>query len=233
MHIILVPGFWLDASSWDDVVPDLRAAGHLVEALTLPGLESPTADRRGIGLRDHVDAVVARVDATEDKVALVGHSGGGAVVSAAADARPDRVARAIYVDSGPLGDGGIISDEWEADGDEIPFPQWHAFEEGELADLDEAGRASLRARAIPQPLRTSTEAQRVSDERRFEIPTTLVCCSMPVTVLRELLDAGHPFMAEAARMRDIEIVELRTGHWPQLTRPAELSEIILDAVTVC
>lgn len=230
MKIILVPGFWLDASSWDGVAPGLRAGGHDVEALTLPGLESPEADRAGIGLRDHVDAVVARIDAADGPVVLVGHSGGGAVISGAADARPDRVARAIYVDSGPLGDGGIISDEWEAQGGEIPFPDWDAFEDGELADLDDAAREALRARAIPHPLRVSTEPQRVSDERRFLVPTTLVCCSMPVTVLRELLDAGHPFMAEATRMRDVELVELRTGHWPQLTKPDELTDLILAAV---
>src|SRR5205823_11226388 len=53
MDIILIPGFWLDASSWDEVAPALEQAGHRVRALTLPGLESADADRRGIGLRDH------------------------------------------------------------------------------------------------------------------------------------------------------------------------------------
>jgi hypothetical protein len=43
--IILVPGFWLGAWAWDDVVSYLRADGHEVTALTLPGLESADADR--------------------------------------------------------------------------------------------------------------------------------------------------------------------------------------------
>src|ERR671925_21648 len=55
MDLILIPGFWLDASSWDEVVPALEQAGHRVRALTLPGLQSPDADRSEIGLRDHVD----------------------------------------------------------------------------------------------------------------------------------------------------------------------------------
>ena len=58
MNIILVPGFWLDASSWSAVSPTLVEAGHDVQALTLPGLEAVDADRTGIGLRDHVDAVI-------------------------------------------------------------------------------------------------------------------------------------------------------------------------------
>lgn len=43
--IVLVPGFWLGAWAWDEVVDILRAAGHDVTAITLPGLESPDADR--------------------------------------------------------------------------------------------------------------------------------------------------------------------------------------------
>jgi len=230
MKIILVPGFWLDASSWDAVVPGLRAAGHDVEALTLPGLESRDADRSRIGLRTHVEAVIERIDASEGPVVLVGHSGGGAVISAAADARCDKVARTIYVDSGPLADGASVSDEWEASGADIPLPEWDVFEPNELVDLDEELRAQFRARAVPHPLGASTEPQRLGDERRYEIPTTLVCCSMPVTVLRTLLDEGHPWMAEAARMRDVEIVGLATGHWPQFTRPDELTAVILTAV---
>src|SRR6266545_4324564 len=38
--IILVPGFWLGAWAWDHVVGALRADGHAVTALTLPGLDS-------------------------------------------------------------------------------------------------------------------------------------------------------------------------------------------------
>src|ERR671931_631821 len=62
MDVILIPGFWLDASSWGEIPAVLERAGHRVHALTLPGLESRDADRRGIRLRDHVEAVVAALD---------------------------------------------------------------------------------------------------------------------------------------------------------------------------
>ena len=55
MDIILIPGFWLDASSWDEVIPALRQVVHRVQALTLPGMESKDADRSQITLRDHID----------------------------------------------------------------------------------------------------------------------------------------------------------------------------------
>jgi len=92
MDIILIPGLWLDGSSWDEVVPALEQAGHRTNALTLPGMESKHANRSEITLRDHVDAVVQVIDSggpAGGKVVLVGHSGGGAIAHAAADARPD------------------------------------------------------------------------------------------------------------------------------------------------
>jgi pimeloyl-ACP methyl ester carboxylesterase len=234
MDIILVPGFWLDASSWEDVTPTLEGAGHRVHPLTLPGLESVQADRGGIGLRDHIDAVVAVVDdlseRSGEKVVLVGHSGGGAIIHGAVDARPDRIERAIYVDSGPLGEGGVINDELPSDGDDVPLPPWELFEDADLTDLTDELRIRFRARAIPHPLRVTSDPQRLSDERRYVVPATVIACEFPSAMLREWIAGGHPYVAELARIHDVEYVDLPTGHWPQFTKPAELGEVIRAAV---
>ena len=230
MDVVLIPGFWLDGSSWDDVAPPLREAGHTVHTPTLPGLESKDARREGIGLRDHVDAVVALIDSIPGPVVLVGHSGGGAIAHGAVDARPDRVARVVYVDSGPLGDGGIISDEFPVVGSEIPLPDWSIFGDEDLVDLEDTLRASFRERAIPQPARVATDQQVLSDPRRYEVPVTVIACEFPSAMLREWMEQGHPYTAELARVRSVELVDVPTGHWPQFTRPAELAEAILSAV---
>jgi pimeloyl-ACP methyl ester carboxylesterase len=230
MDIILVPGFWLDASSWSEVTPPLVAAGHRVHPLTLPGLESVDAPRAGIGLRSHIDAVVAAVDAIDGPVVLVGHSGGGAIIHGAVDARPDRVARAVYVDSGPLGEGGVINDELPAEGDDVPLPPWDGFEDADLTDLDDGLRAAFRARAIPQPRGVAQDQQRLHDVRRYDVPATVIACEFPSSLLTEWIDASHPYVAELARINDVEFVDLPTGHWPQFTRPAELGAAILAAV---
>lgn len=230
MDIILVPGFWLDASSWSEVTPPLVAAGHRVHPLTLPGLESADAPRAGIGLRSHIDAVVAAVDAVDGPVVLVGHSGGGAIIHGAVDARPDRVARAVYVDSGPLGEGGVINDELPAEGDDVPLPPWEGFEDADLVDLDDGLRAAFRARAIPQPRGVAQDQQRLHDVRRYDVPATVIACEFPSSLLTEWIDASHPYVAELARINDVEFVDLPTGHWPQFTKPAELGAAILAAV---
>lgn len=230
MDIILVPGFWLDASSWDEVAPTLEAAGHRPLPLTLPGLESAETSRAGIGLRDHIDAVTAALDGLDGKAVLVGHSGGGAIIHGVVDERPDKVERAIYVDSGPLGKGNVINDELLADGDDIPLPPWDGFEDADLVDLDDGLRKALRERAIPQPKGVAYDQQHLHDERRYGVPATVIACEFPSSMLREWIAAGHPFVAELARIHDIEYVDLPTGHWPQFTRPAALAKVILAAV---
>lgn len=230
MDIILVPGFWLDASSWSEVTPPLDAAGHRTIPLTLPGLEAEDAPRAGIGLRDHIDAVVAAVDSVDQPVVLVGHSGGGAIIHGAVDARPDRVLRAIYVDSGPLAEGGVINDELPADGDDVPLPAWDVFEDADLVDLDDGLRTMFRERAIPEPKGVACDQQHLHDERRYDVPATVIACEFPSAVLKEWIAAGHPYVAELARIRDVEYVDLPTGHWPQFTKPAELGSAILAAV---
>jgi pimeloyl-ACP methyl ester carboxylesterase len=233
MDIILIPGFWLDGSSWDEVVPALEQAGHQTYPLTLPGMESRHADRSGITLRDHVDAVVGVIDSLDSaggQVVLVGHSGGGAVAHAAADARPDRVARVVYVDSGPLGEGGVINDELPAENGEVPLPDWSLFEDEDLVDLTEELRAAFREHAIPTPVRVASDPQQLSDERRYDVPVTVIACEFPSEMLRKWIGEGHPFVRELARIHDVDYVDLPTGHWPQFTRPAELGQAILASI---
>jgi pimeloyl-ACP methyl ester carboxylesterase len=230
MDIILIPGFWLDASSWDDIVPVLEQAGHRTHPLTLPGMESKDADRAAITLRDHVDAVVAAIDSLDPaagQVVLVGHSGGGAVAHAAVDARPGRVARVIYVDSGPLGPEGVINDELPAENGEIPLPDWALFEDEDLVDLDDELRAAFRERAIPTPEHVASDPQQLSDERRYDVPVTVIACELPSDRLQEWVRQGHPYVRELAKIRDVEYVDLPTGHWPQFTRPKDLGQAIL------
>ncbi len=233
MDIILIPGFWLNGSSWDDVVPVLEQAGHRTYALTLPGMESKDADRSGITLRDHVDAVDEVIDSftpAASPLVLAGHSGGGAIAHAAVDARPDRVARVVYVDSWPLGAGGVINDELPASRGEVPLPDWSLFEAEDLVDLSPELRAAFRERAIPTPQHVASDQQELRDERRYDVPVTVIACEVRSATIREWMQQGYPAMAELGKIRDVEYVDLPTGHWPQFTRPAELGQAILASV---
>ena len=83
--IILVPGFWLGAWAWDEVAERLRADGHDVTALTLPGMESKDADRSKITFQDHVDAIIGALEAADTPAVLAVHSATGFSGYAASD----------------------------------------------------------------------------------------------------------------------------------------------------
>ena len=91
--IVLVPGFWLGAWAWDEVADVLRVDGHDVTAVTLPGLESPDADRSGITMEDHVvgaDPLEEHLPHALDLLTLL-----GPVVGALVDAGPVGVGRRL------------------------------------------------------------------------------------------------------------------------------------------
>ena len=185
-EIVLIPGLWLDASSWDEVTAALGRPSH---PLTLPGMESRDADRTGITLRDHIDFVVSVIDSLEGPVVLVGHSVGATIAHGAVDRRPDRVCRAIYVDDVPRGPGEVVNDALPVVDGEIPLPDWDVFEAPDLIDLD---REALRARAIPSPARVPSDPQVLSDdERRYDVPVTVICCEFTAAQLAEWMAAGH------------------------------------------
>ena len=230
MQIILVPGLWLDASSWDDVVPALQAAGHDTFPVTLPGLESVDADRTGIGLETHIDAVAALIDSLDGPVVLVGHSGGGPVVHGATDRRPDRVARVVYVDSGPGAEGFNVNDGIAHDDVEMPLPPFSEFGEEELRDFTPELLEAFAARAIPSPSHAATDPLHLHDERRYDVPVTIITSTFPRDDMLKMIADEHPYTGDLVRIKDVQIVEVPTGHWPQFTKPDELAQAIVDAV---
>ncbi len=232
MDIILIPGLWLDGSSWDKVVPLLERAGHRAQPLTLPGMESKDADRSVISVTDHLSAVVAAIDSAGQgggKVALVGHSAGCAIAYAAVDARPDRVAQVLYVGGFPGADGDPLAPGFPAEHGEVPLPPWTEFDEADLRDLDEAALARFRARAIPSPEHVTRDPLPLSaGQRRYAVPATAICPEYDSKQLQEWISAGE--LPELSKLQHLTLVDVPTGHWPQFTRPAELAAAIIEVI---
>src|SRR5258708_2391543 len=105
--IVLVPGFWLGAWAWEHVARELTNAGHAVYPVTLTGLADRVAEASPeVDLDTHIaDILHVIADNNLQQVVLVGHSGANMPVTGAADRLPGRLARIVYVDTGPLPDG--------------------------------------------------------------------------------------------------------------------------------
>ena len=222
--IILVPGFWLGAWAWDEVAELLRAAGHVVSAITLPGLESVDADRSGIGLADHVAAIRDAVEAADTPVVLAVHSASGFSGYAASDQVPDRIAAMVYVDSAP-GKGAL---EPDFAGVEKPL-DWDALAAEENLDgVSEEQKSTFRERAIPVPGGVLREAMELTNDARRDIPSTFICTGFSAAEYQAYAQE-HPewaFLAGVPELRDVTWVDLPTSHWPMWSKPAELAEII-------
>ena len=222
--IVLVPGFWLGAWAWDEVAAALRADGHDVTALTLPGLESAAADRSAITLSDHVDAIVDAVRVAPSPVVLAVHSGTGFSGYAASDRVPERIAAMVYVDSAP-GKGAM---DTNFDGVEKPLV-WKEIEEGENLDgLTEAQLDTFRKRAVPEPGGILREGAELTNDARLDIPTTVICTGYTSEEYKKYAKEDYEWLAGLGEVRDITWVDLPTSHWPMWSRPRELAGIIGD-----
>lgn len=229
MDIILVPGLWLDASSWDRVAAPLVAAGHRVTPLTLPGLGAPASESGDLGIAEWVAAVVAQIDAATGDVVLVGHSGGGNVVWGAADARPNSVAHVIFVDTVPPPGGAGISEFEVVDG-VIPFPGWDFFPDEDVFDLDEETRERTAALTRSVPARIPTDPIVLSEPARYRIPVTMLMGTLNSETLRAELANWGTYADEFRAIDSVDVVRLGTGHWPQFSQPEALAERIRTAV---
>src|SRR5215203_2398094 len=221
--IILVPGFWLGAWAWDEVASALRAEGHDVTALTLPGMDSADADRSSITFQDHVDAIVAAVESADAPPVLAVHSASGFSGYAASDRVPDRIAHIVYIDTAPgkppldatqEGDKPLVWDEIEG--------------EENLTGLSEEQLATFRERAVPVPGGVVRGQYTFSNEARRDIPSTLIATGFSAADYQKYA-AEHPewaFLAGLPEIHHMTYVDLPTSHWPMWSEPAELARII-------
>ena len=223
--IVLVPGFWLGAWAWDEVADLLRADGHDVTAVTLPGLESVDADRSAIALSDHVDAICRAVGAAGAPVVLAVHSGAGVSGYGASDRVPEQIAAMVYVDTGPA-TGAIDPDFTEA---ELPMPSPEKLAQDESLDgLSEEQLETFRRRAVPEPGAAVREGPELTNDARRDLPSTVVCTSFTSEQIKDAVEEGYAWVAGLAELRNATYVDLPTSHWPMWSRTRELVGIIGD-----
>jgi pimeloyl-ACP methyl ester carboxylesterase len=221
--IVLVPGFWLGAWAWDDVAASLRADGHEVTAVTLPGLSSPDEDRGSISFIDQVDAICAVVEAQGQPVVLAVHSGSGMPGYAVTDRIPERIAAMVYVDTAP-GHGPMDPEFTDA---EKPLPPLEELREQENLDgISDEQIATFYQRAVPQPGSSLSQGVELVNDARLDVPTTVIATAFSPEEYQEGAEEGYPFLAGLREVRDIGWVHLPTSHWPMWSKPQELAGII-------
>ncbi|WP_433354227.1 alpha/beta fold hydrolase [Microtetraspora malaysiensis] len=225
-EFVLVAGAWLGAWAWDEVVPELRAAGHGAHPLTLSGL----AEKRGVpaGQQTHVQDIVDLVERLDlREVVVAGHSYSGIPVGQAAERIGDRLARVVFVDSNVPRPGaafvthpyGRVVETSIAENQGFWPPLAAADYDGQ--GLTDEQIARIVAGSTPHPGASLTEAA-VLERPLGELPATYIKC---------LLDGDKPTpdVVELLTSENWRLVEMNTGHWPMFSQPRELARILLGA----
>ncbi|MFF5157775.1 alpha/beta hydrolase [Streptomyces sp. NPDC000348] len=248
---IMVAGAFTGAQVWQETAARLAAAGSEARAVPLTGLDAgrPAASA-SVDLETHIADVIAAIDAVDAasgrEIVLVGHDYGIHPVLGAADRRPQRVARVVHLDCGLPQNGvpALAAVPDRALRERLAERARHGGNEGELAPpsrdewqrwgsvagLSDAVLDRLTALAAPQPLGTLLQPLRLTGAVAA-VPSTGVLCTrngVSVDLVQRLVDFGDPALAALTGPR-VTFFELPTGHWPMLSGPAELADVLLRA----
>lgn len=243
---VLVPGAFTGGWVWQEVAERLRGAGAEAYPVTLTGMggggEGGHAASPGTDLEVHVQDLLEVIDSLDAAdIVIVGHDYGIHPVLGAADRRPRRISRVVYLDTGMPKDGdpplalapagtvpeGAGTDDWR-----IPPPaapgEWQRW--GSTAGVSEDALARLTRRAAPQPLGTLTEPLRLSGAVAG-LPTSGVLCTAngsSIAMVENLLGLGDPRLLALVDPQ-VTFFELPTGHWPMLSCSDALADALLRA----
>ncbi len=224
--VVLVHGAWHGAWSWQPVTRRLRSKRIDVVVPDLPG-HGESTDPLG-DLDADAAAVTALLDAADGPVVLVGHSLGGAVITAAG--HHDAVRELVYVAAFAPDQGETVfglAEQYPNDHAEPPFVP---NDDGTVSlteyglhhvlyhDASTAVDAAANLVVPENPAKFTTEmglpAWRMGS-------STYVRCTEDRIVHPDL----QTFMAKRA---DADVYDLECGHMPQFAHPDELTTIITE-----
>jgi pimeloyl-ACP methyl ester carboxylesterase len=226
---VLVHGAWGGGWKYARVAERLRARSHTVFTPTLTGQgERSHLQSAAINLTTHVTDIlnVIRYEDLSD-VVLAGHSYGGMVITAVADAVPEKIKALVYLDAFIPEDGKSLFDL------NIPAnTQMFIDRAGALGGLfvppppaaffgvNEKDAPRVDALAAPHPIATMMEKIRLTgDYRRVTNRIYVHGTKLP----RE--SPFKPFYEQAKR-EGWEAHALPCGHDVMLDKPEELTEIL-------
>jgi pimeloyl-ACP methyl ester carboxylesterase len=221
MDIVLIAGLWLEESAWAGVAACLAGYGHRPVPVALPGQGDGNMSAT---LADQVAAVLAAVDAAAGRPVVVGHSAASTLAWLAVDARPGKISKAAFIGGWPAPDGKPYFDGLPVKDGAVLFPGWDEFEGPDSVDLDDAARRAFTAAAVPVPAGVASGVVRLTDPRRYAVPAVVICPEFTPDQVRELISQDE--LPELARIADLSLVDIDSGHWPMITRPAELARLI-------
>jgi pimeloyl-ACP methyl ester carboxylesterase len=232
---VLVHGAFQAAYSWKQVKVLLENKGYKVVSVELPGLGTDMTAPAGVTLDTYRDKVVAAIKAEQGQIILVGHSMGGMVISAAAEAVPEKISRLIYVGAFVPKSGQSLMDIASADKESqlgpllapdspvtIAIKDSSKITEVFCADATEAIKQALLNKYRPDPLIP------------FASPVALTAARFGATAksyIRTTHDLAVGLALQNQMIKDASIADVHdiaSSHCPHLSKPTELTVLLIS-----
>ena len=242
---VLIHGTWHGGWAWKEVIGQLSTKGHRAYAPTLAG-HGPGATRVGITHRDCVASVVTYIEEHQlQDVVLVGHSFGGTVVQKVVEELPGRIARTVFLDALILKDNQCVFDllpdvflealklkngshPAAAGSDEAvhtlaPAP-WETWRDNFMQDAVEEHAWLMWEQLTPEPAQVNLDALDLKRFYTLAIPRSYIYCRQD-----RAMPPGYFHPGMSSRLGACKVVEMDGSHEVMFTRPAELSEKLIEA----
>ncbi len=224
---LLIHGAYQGGWIWSPVTARLREAGHDVYAQSLDGCAERSAQvRPGISTETHADEIVElmRYEDLND-VVLVGTSSGGMVLARVAELARERIQRVVFADALALVSGEMIRD----------IVSGAAIDASVVATGPAQGSMLETLSASMDPELAQWAADRFGQHPAavFNQPVELESFwdqSWDATVIwcRQAPNPGEAHQRRCAEKLGARWHELDTGHYPMLSTPDELTQLILE-----
>jgi pimeloyl-ACP methyl ester carboxylesterase len=230
---VLVNGAWAGSLLWRPNARALRRAGHEVYSPTLTGIgERKHLLNRSINLSTHINDVLGVIYYEDlSDIVLVGHSYGGMVVTAVADAAPHRIASLVYLDAFVPEDGQSLFSLVPADAPQPDRPSTPAPEDYLTPPLPPSAfgvgpekAAVLDKLLSPQPTACFTQEVKLTGGIDRIKRKTYIYCNVPAPT------TFTPFYEKLKNKPGWIMRTLPCTHIAQMDMPNELTQLLLQAI---
>jgi pimeloyl-ACP methyl ester carboxylesterase len=149
-HFVLVHGAWQGAWNWYKVTTLLEASGHTVTPIDLPSHSIDGTPPGTVTPQSYTDKVVQTLDAISEPVILVAHSMGGIAISTAAEARPAKIEKLVYVAAFLVPNGVSLLDIAQTDTQALVLPNLIIDPLAGTADVNRAALKDIYYNTSPE-----------------------------------------------------------------------------------
>jgi pimeloyl-ACP methyl ester carboxylesterase len=230
---ILIHGSWHSSWNWHKVKPILEKNGHSVYAIDLPGMGRNKTPIQEVKLNETVQEICNLIDQIEGKVILVGHSKNGIMISQAAEYRPEKIEKLIYLAAYLIPNGKTQAEYSAQDVNGLlkpfvtrfPETQSHTlqpeiYKEGLYHDCEDSITELAYLLLGHEPMESGTTPLQLTDENYGTVRRFYIECTEDRAVT--------PFIQRKMYTETPceKVYSLPTSHSPFFSKPDELCTIL-------